>query len=88
MPDGTPVREELRPALQQATVLHVDGAKLAQWLSPEAGRQLADHLYVVDPMGHWMMRFPAGQDTGTAAKVRKDLERLMRASAAWDQAGR
>jgi hypothetical protein len=82
------VREELRPALQQATVLRVDAAKLAGWLSPARGQQLADHLYVVDPMGHWMMRFPAGQDMATAPKVRKDLERLMRASAGWDQAGR
>jgi hypothetical protein len=88
IPDGAPVREELRPALQQATVLRVDAAKLAGWLSPARGQQLADHLYVVDPMGHWMMRFPAGQDMATAPKVRKDLERLMRASAGWDQAGR
>ncbi len=30
VPDAVPVREELRPALQQATVLRVDGEKLAQ----------------------------------------------------------
>ena len=88
VPDGAPVREELQPALRQATVLRVDGAKLAEWLTPERGHRLSDHLYVVDPMGHWMMRFPAGQDTSTAPKVRKDLERLMRASAGWDKAGR
>ena len=88
IPDGTPVRESLQPALQDATVLRVDGAQLAQWLSPEPGKQLADHLYVVDPMGHWMMRFPAGQSAETAARVRRDLERLMRASAGWDKAGR
>jgi len=86
--DDAPVREALKPALQQATVLRVDGAQLAQWLSPERGHALSEHLYVVDPMGHWMMRFPAGQDLASAAKVRKDLERLMRASAGWDQPGR
>jgi hypothetical protein len=88
IPDDVPVREALRPALAQATVLRVDPAVLSNWLAPAAGHQLADHLYVVDPMGHWMMRFPAGQDVGTAPKVRRDLERLMRASASWDQAGR
>jgi hypothetical protein len=88
IPDDAPVREELRPALQKATVLRVDGRQLAQWLSPARGHQLADHLYVVDPMGHWMMRFPPGEDLDGAAKVRKDLERLMRASAGWDKAGR
>ena len=43
-----------------------DAAQLAQWLAPAPGQQLADHLYVVDPMGNWMMRFPAGLDTGAA----------------------
>jgi hypothetical protein len=86
--DEAPVRDTLQPALQQATVLRVDAAQLAQWLSPARGQHLADHLYVVDPMGHWMMRFPPTQDMAAAAKVRKDLERLMRASAGWDKAGR
>lgn len=86
--DTVPVREPLRPALQQATVLRVDAAQLAQWLAPAAGQQLKDHLYVVDPLGNWMMRFPAGQDAATAPKVRRDLERLMRGSAGWDKPGR
>lgn len=88
IPDDVPVRDSLQPALQQATVLRVPAARLTEWLAPAPGRQLADHLYVVDPMGHWMMRFPPGQDADSAAKVRKDLERLMRASAGWDKAGR
>jgi hypothetical protein len=86
--DDAPVRDALQPALQQATVLRVPQAQLAQWLSPAPGAQLRDHLYVIDPMGHWMLRFPPGQDTGTAAKVRRDLERLMRGSAGWDKPGR
>jgi hypothetical protein len=88
VPDDAPVRDALQPALAQATVLRVDPVQLAQWLAPARGQQLADHLYVVDPMGHWMMRFPPTQDIAGAAKIRKDLERLMRASAGWDQAGR
>jgi hypothetical protein len=88
VPDQAPVRAALQPALHEATVLRVDGGQLAQWLSPASGQQLADHLYVVDPMGHWMMRFPPATDTGSAAKTRADLLRLMRASAGWDKAGR
>jgi hypothetical protein len=88
VPDQQPVRAELAPALAQATVLRVDAQTLDEWLSPAAGQQLQDHLYVVDPLGNWMMRFPAGQDIATAPKIRRDLERLMRASASWDQAGR
>ena len=37
-------------------------------------QQLADHLYVVDPMGNWMMRFPAAMDTSGAAKAKRDLD--------------
>ena len=86
--DDAPVREALKPALAEATVLRVDGARLAEWLAPAAGHALADHLYVVDPMGHWMMRFPPTTDAAGATQVRKDLERLLRASAGWDQPGR
>lgn len=86
--DDVPVRDALKPALQQATVLRVDGAQVAQWLAPAAGGRLPDHLYVVDPLGHWMMRFPPGDDPASATKVRRDLERLMRGSAGWDKAGR
>jgi hypothetical protein len=66
-------------------VLRVPRAALAAWLVPEAGHAIEDHLYVVDPMGEWMMRAPAGADP---ARFRRDLERLMRASAGWDRPGR
>nr|WP_246099019.1 hypothetical protein [Tepidimonas thermarum] len=80
-----PLPERLRPALQTATVLWVDEAQLATWLQPAPGARLSDHLYVVDPMGHWMMRFPAQADP---SKILRDLERLMRASSSWDRPGR
>lgn len=86
--DAAPVRDALRPALAQATVLRVPREQLAAWLRPAPGAALEDHLYVVDPMGHWMMRFPARLDQAGAAKAKSDLVRLMRASAGWDKAGR
>jgi hypothetical protein len=91
--DDVPVRDALRPALAQATVLRVNGRHLAQWLAPAPGHALAEHLYLVDPLGHWMMRFPATRaagpvDTAAAAKVKRDVERVLRASASWDSAGR
>ena len=82
----------LPAALQQAvragpalTALRADSAAIAQWLAPELGRQLEDHLYLVDPMGEWMMRFPAQADP---ARVKRDLDRVLRASASWDLPGR
>ena len=90
--DNTPVRLSLLPALAQATVLRVDAQQLGQWLAPAHGRQLSDHLYLVDPLGNWMMRFPASGsppvDTAAAKNIKRDLERLLRASASWDQPGR
>jgi len=86
--DDTPPPADIAPALAQATVLHVDAQVLAAWLQPEAGHTLADHLYVVDPLGHWMMRFPPQMDTTAASKAKRDIERLLRASNSWDKAGR
>ncbi len=86
--DETPVPVALMPALQGATVLRVPPAVLSAWLEPAAGRQLSDHLFVVDPMGHWMMRMPAGLEVESAGKAKRDLERLLRASNSWDQPGR
>jgi hypothetical protein len=82
----------LRPSLQQAlasgapvTALRVPVAVVQGWLRPAAGQALEDHLYLVDPMGEWMMRMPAAPEP---AKVKRDLERLLRASASWDTPGR
>lgn len=86
--DDAPVPAGLMPALAQATVLRVAPDVLQTWLAPAAGQQLQDHLYLVDPMGNWMMRMPAHMDVEKASKVKRDLERLLRASNSWDNAGR
>lgn len=86
--DGAPVSDRLQPALKGATVLRVAPDKLAQWLAPEEGQALTDHLYLVDPLGNWMMRFPPSVDIQNASKVKRDLDRLLRASVSWDKAGR
>lgn len=86
--DDAPVQDALLPALVSSPVLRVPAAPLAQWLEPAAGKRLEDHLFLVDPLGNLMMRFPADIDAEAAAKVKKDLDRLMRASSSWDKAGR
>ena len=86
--DGQPPTAALLASAAAApplTLLWADGAAVAAWLQPEAGRALQDHLYVVDPMGEWMMRIPAKPEPG---RVKRDLERLLRASGSWDQPGR
>lgn len=86
--DEAPIAPGLRAALAAAPavqVLRVPGPALASWLAPAAGESLESHLYVVDPMGQWMMRAPAHADP---AKLRRDIDRLLRASASWDRPGR
>lgn len=85
IPDQATVRPEVREAIADAMPLRVDALALAAWLQPAAGQAIEDHLYVVDPLGNWMMRFPADIDPNRA---KRDLSRLMRASVHWDRAGR
>jgi len=86
--DAAPIAQELQAALDGAHVLRMDPEALGRWISPGAGHQLQDHLYVVDPMGNFMMRFPAHMDVAGASKAKRDLNRLLKASSSWDQAGR
>ncbi len=86
--DQAEVPSRLLPGLKEATVLRIDGQALAQWLQAADGQQLQDHLYLVDPHGQWMMRFPPKLSTEGALKTKRDIERLLRAAASWDEAGR
>jgi len=86
--DNAEVPAALRSALDadpSLQALRVSRVALAAWLQPEAGHALEDHLYLVDPMGEWMIRVPADPEP---ARVKRDLERLLRASSSWDQPGR
>jgi hypothetical protein len=84
---GTPTPQVLQGVTTntEATVLRVPARALAAWLQPAAGQALEDHLYIVDPLGHWMMRAPPNPEP---ARLRRDVEKLLRGSAGWDKPGR
>jgi hypothetical protein len=86
--DDVPVLDSMKPALKGATVLRLPADKLTTWLQASQGHQLSEQLYLVDPMGNWMMRFPPGFNAEAAMKAKRDIERVLRASASWDNAGR
>jgi len=86
--DDAPVSPSLMPALTQATVLRVKAQDLTKWLSPGKDQPVENHLFLVDPLGNLMMRFPANMDVAGAAKAKRDIERVLRASAFWDTPGR
>lgn len=86
--DNAPVAPELQAGLKDAVVLRVASDQLAKWLAPQDGHALNEHLYLVDPHGNWMMRFPARLQMDQASSLKRDWDRLLRASVSWDKAGR
>jgi hypothetical protein len=86
--DSTPVPAALMPALKDAMVLRVAPDALAQWLPPASGQVIEAHLFVVDPLGNLMMRFAPAMSIEQAGRSKRDLDRLLKASSFWDNAGR
>ncbi len=81
----------LKPALATTVaadpsirVLRAPRVGVAAWLTMTP-QQVDQHLFVADPIGPWMMRAPVELDP---AKFKRDLDRLLRASASWDRVGR
>lgn len=86
--DDAPVAPQLQQALAATPGMHllrVPRDVVAAWLKPAPGQALEDHLYIVDPLGEWMMRAPVDADP---SKLKRDIDRLLRASGGWDKPGR
>ena len=49
-----------------------------KWLPVEQGGKAQDHIWMIDPRGHLMMRFPKNPDP---SKVKRDIGKLLKASA-------
>jgi hypothetical protein len=61
-------------------MLRADAATVAAWLPADAGTTPDDHLYMIDPLGHLMMRFPKDPQLQEVRKVYKDIYKLLKAS--------
>lgn len=88
--DPAPLDSKLAANLAHdaATVLRIDPQAVFTWLPVPDGKAMQDFFYVVDPMGNVMMRFPSRMDSAAAAKAKRDMEHVLKASLAWDTAGR
>lgn len=77
--DSGSVRPDLLAEYDGTVVARIDPARLrdALPLDDAAGTALSDHVFVVDPLGHVMMRFPRQADP---QKVKKDIAKLLKAS--------
>lgn len=58
-------------------LLRVRPQALTTWLPVEQGTAVSDHIYMIDPLGNLMMRFPKDADPN---KIKKDLSKLLKAS--------
>ncbi|MES2831893.1 MAG: cytochrome C oxidase subunit I [Pseudomonadota bacterium] len=77
IPDSQPLDTALMREYDGTRMLRVQPALLEKWLPVAAGAAVTDHLYLIDPLGNLMMRFPKQADPN---KVKKDLGKLLRAS--------
>ena len=75
--DQAPLDTILMKEYDGTRMLRAQPEVLEKWLPVDAGTKVVDHLYLIDPRGNLMMRFPKGAD---ANKIKKDLGKLLRAS--------
>ena len=84
--DQQPMDTMLIRELDGMRMLRAPGDAVARWL-PAAGESLQSSIFLVDPLGHLMMRFPAPPAGATEvqavehyAKVKKDIAKVLKAS--------
>lgn len=75
--DEAPLDTVLMREYDGTRMLRANAAAVAKWLPAATGATDADHLYLIDPLGRLMMRFPKNADPN---KIKKDLGRLLAAS--------
>ncbi|MBC7803575.1 MAG: hypothetical protein H7Y16_06835 [Candidatus Parcubacteria bacterium] len=73
--DGVQPRAELLAAIEGTAIVITPDAALAASFPPDAA--VTDHIFLVDPLGNLMMRFPRDPDP---SRVIKDLKHLLKVS--------
>jgi len=75
--DDAPLETVLMKEYDGTHILRVDPKKLSAWLPADQDTSVADHIYVIDPLGNLMMRFPKDPDPN---KIKRDITKLLKAS--------
>ncbi len=79
--DDASIKPELLTAHPDLIVVRVKANELAS-LQPAAGQSLAQHTWIVDPLGRPMMRYQAEPNPD---RMKKDVSKLLYASKNWQQ---
>ncbi len=73
--DDANVPAVVRSAYPDTRMLRADGAAVAAWLPATDTTKDTDHIYLVDPNGNLMMRFPDHPDP---SKIKQDVTKLLK----------
>ena len=73
--DTGPIPQNVSDAYPDTRKLVADPAAVAAWLPADAGTQVSDHIYMVDPNGNLMMRFPKNPNP---SKIKGDVTKLLK----------
>ena len=81
--DAAPLDTVLMRELDGTRMLRVQAGPLEKWLPVEPGAKPSEYMYLIDPLGNLMMRFPKdyNADAPQRTKVKKDIGKLLKASA-------
>ena len=77
IPDQNPMDTTLIREYDGTHILRVDAKAINAWLPAEPETTIQDRLYLIDPLGNLMMRYPVDADP---YKVKNDLVKLLKAS--------
>ena len=75
--DANKVPDVVDNAYKDTEMLIADPKDVAAWLPVDQGTQLTDHIYMVDPNGNLMMRFPKDPNP---SKIKGDVTKLLKNS--------
>lgn len=73
--DGSAIPQKVGDVYPDTRKLIADPAAVAAWLPADAGTQASEHIYLVDPSGNLMMRFPKDPNP---SKIKSDITKLLK----------
>ncbi|WP_408389079.1 SCO family protein [Paraburkholderia sediminicola] len=78
--DAGNVSDVIQKAYPDTDMMIADPAQVSAWLPTDSGTKVTDHIYLVDPNGNLMMRFPKDPNP---SKIKGDLTKLLK----WSRIG-
>lgn len=75
--DGAALDAALLRDYEGMQVLRADRGELERFLPADAGARIEEHIFLIDPLGNLMLRWPREPDPN---RMKRDLSKLLKAS--------